>query len=364
MEDKDGRDPIDVCDDALSEHAGPDPDSARTRGVINEIKTVLQRTSVRKNQQAHRALMDQAKKGVGGRKKRDESPPPPLENDDTKIEIQEAAMDDRSMAEKIQAMNLEIVAARAEARASEAQSRAKTYDLNEALMETRRRLVEAEFMLERERESRLALEQDVLALIGTQEEGEVLKSGTGGLADMGDLPSRGGTAEGTMRVGTGDANLTGTYESGATYESMRLGTAISDSMGSRTQSTIWEEGRGGTGGRTRTPSGVRKLGRMFSGSMASVTFAETETFEYGQDDESTSFDFPEDAVDEENEVERETGSLPQVASAVATRQTSVTPGVLKQSRGYSGTSAQRSAHGEEIERRGSGDNSHVRFERD
>tara|TARA_B100001758_G_C17950521_1_gene373133 strand:- start:237 stop:548 length:312 start_codon:yes stop_codon:yes gene_type:complete len=103
---------------------------------------------------------------------------------------------------------------------------------------------------------------------------------------------------------------------------------------------------------------------MFSGSMASVTFAETETFEYGQDDEPTSFDFPEDAVDEENEVERETGSLPQVASAVATRQTSATSGVLKQSRGYSGTSAQRSAQGEEIERRGSGDNSHVRFERD
>jgi ankyrin repeat protein len=219
IEDKQGRDPIDVCDDVLSENAGLDDDSVRIRGVVNEIKTMLQRTSVKKNQQAHRALMEQAKKGVGGRKKLQNDTAPAVDGDgDNALEIEEKSMDDRTMEDKIAAMNVELLAARAEAQAAQAQSRMKTYELNESLMETRRRLVETEFMLERERESRVSLEQEVLGLIGAHEDVQNLKGGFSDKDDFDGPSTRGRSAESsydpTRRMGTAE----GTIDYGAGYE--------------------------------------------------------------------------------------------------------------------------------------------------
>jgi len=255
LEDQHGRDPIDVCDDVLAEHASDEPEDARVRKILNEIKTLLQRTSVRKNQAAHKELMEQAKRGVGGRKKNQGEAPPALQEGESenKLELEEKPMDDRTMEEKIMAMKIELESARAEARAAEAQSRMKTYNLNEALLETKRRLVEAEFMLERERESRVELEQDVLGLIGAQEAEENLKGGASERA-MSGLSSRVGTAQGS-------------YEYGGTYESLRLQSAQGDPDSTwRTQSAA-----------SRAASGAMKkdFTRSFSGTQ-SVKFAESE----------------------------------------------------------------------------------------
>ena len=266
MVDKHGRDPIDVCDDVLADNTGDDAEPVRIRRNVNDIKTLLQKTSVRKNQQAHKAMMDKSKKGVGGRKKRHSEAPPALEADEEgKIEIEETPLDDRTMDEKIQAMKIELESARAEARASEAQSRMKTYDLNESLMEAKRRLVETEFMLERERESRLALEQDVLGLIGTQKDEDNLKGG-----DKGQFSAQ------SLRIGTSDNS---TYDFGATYERMQLPSAHQDRHGSptaalRPQSILWDNPHDIT-----CMSSVMKKDFSRSLSGTSVKFAETETLD-------------------------------------------------------------------------------------
>ena len=262
MEDKHGRDPIDVCDDVLAENMGDDPEPVGIRKIVNDIKTILQKTSVRKNQAAHKTLMEQAKRGVGGRKKRAAEDAPPLEAaDQNEIVIEEKPMDDRTMEERISAMKIELESARAEARAAEAQSRMKTYNLNETLLETKRRLVEAEFMLERERESRLALEQDVLGLIGAAEEEENLNGG---------YSEKGGFSADSSRVGTAQ----GSYDYGATYERMSLKSAYYESeLGSRTHSVLDDA----PAPMTRTPSSVMKNpARTFSGTTQSVKFAETD----------------------------------------------------------------------------------------
>jgi ankyrin repeat protein len=249
LEDHLGRDPIDVCDDKLAEHEGDEPEDVSVRKIVNAMKTLLQRTSVLKNRAAHKELMEQAKRGVGGRKKNLGDAPPAIEEgaDEKNLELEETPMDDRTMEEKITAMKIELEASRAEARAAEAQSRMKTYNLNEALLETKRRLVESEFMLERERESRLALEQDVLGLIGAQEEEENEK---GRASEYSEQSSRAGTAQGS-------------YEKGKTYESLRLQSAQGDA------DATWRM--------QRQSSGMMKkeFGRSFSGTQG-VRFAESD----------------------------------------------------------------------------------------
>lgn len=320
MEDKHGRDPIDVCDDVLGENTGEDPEPVRIRRITNDIKTLLQKTSVRKNQAAHKTLMEQAKRGVGGRKKRTAQDAPPVEAaDQNRIEIEEKPMDDRTMEEKISAMKIELESARAEARAAEAQSRMKTYNLNETLLETKRRLAEVEFMLERERESRLALEQDVIGLIGVAEEEDNLK---GGFAE------EGGVSADSSRIGTAQ----GSYDYGSTYERMSLKSGYNESeLGSRTLSALEDA----PAPITRTPSGVMKNpGRSFSGTTQSVKFAETD----------------DTLEDELNEYERMEASAREASAMEASAMSGAPPRQpirgLAHSRGnrggYSGHSAQSS----------------------
>ena len=225
MEDKLGRDPIDVCDDMLVENPGTDPESVQKRKVMNEIKTVLQRASVQKNQLAHKAMMEQAKRGIGGRKKKKKTDASDGTSEEQGPTIVEKPMDDKTMEEMLVSMKIELESARAQARNSEAQSRMKSYELNEALLETKRRLIEAEFMLERERESRMALEQDVLSLIQNPEEYEEEYAEK----DKGNF-SRGDSREGPEG-----------YPRALTYDHMRLSSAPYDSTfdsnaPSRTQS--------------------------------------------------------------------------------------------------------------------------------
>ena len=317
MEDKHGRDPIDVCDNVLAEYTGDDPEPVRIRKIVNTIKTLLQKTSVRKNQHVHKELMEQAKRGVGGRKKNQNEAPPPVEAvEEKKFELEEKLMDDRTIEEKMTAMKIELESARAEARAAEAQSRMKTYSLNETLLETKRRLVETEFMLERERDSRLALEQDVMGLIGVEEEEE--EDNWKGKGLFSGQSSRTGTAQEA-------------YEAGSTYEFMRI-----PSQEERQMSAAWDGPRAETAESSRTapwltsnraPPGVMKkdFGRSLSSSSQSVKFAETENLD--------------DELDEYERSEAMAGAPPRQLQPM-----SAGPGVLRQSsahRGaYSGQSAQ------------------------
>ena len=115
---------------------------------------------------------------------------------------------------------------------------------------------------------------------------------------------------------------------------MRLGTAVSE-MFPRSQSTKFDDYPGPSGS-TRTPSGVRKMGRAFSSSTLSVKFSETQTHEYSEsetlDDELEEYERSEDqrAWEDVN------------VSRPASRQASAAGGVLKHSGGrYSGARAQR-----------------------
>lgn len=67
-------------------------------------------------------------------------------------------------------MRLELEAARAAAKALEVQTKERTYTLNDNLLETKRKLAEAEYELSRERKVRINLEEGILSTLRSQAE--------------------------------------------------------------------------------------------------------------------------------------------------------------------------------------------------
>mmetsp|Transcript_12115 Transcript_12115/g.19013 ORF Transcript_12115/g.19013 Transcript_12115/m.19013 type:complete len:259 (-) Transcript_12115:68-844(-) len=206
VENAEGKDALEYADDVLMLHQTDSKEDAKVRAAIATIKTQLQKMGIRKNQVRHRELIEEARRGIGGRKKKRDKAPAVDEEEE---EMEAIEIDEKTMEEKMEGMALELEAARAEARNSVTQSRLKTHQLNENLIETKRRLAEAEFMLERERNSRFGLEKELLDLLSVdtaalatpyQEGGDEAGHGAYSEADVLRLPSRGQTAGSHRRV--------------------------------------------------------------------------------------------------------------------------------------------------------------------
>lgn len=168
MKDEKGRDPVDIVDSCVVAHQSDSKEDVVIRSTLANIKTTLAKMGIRKNQQKHKELIEQARKGIGGRRKQSTHKTHDGEgtqNEAADPDIEDVEIDEKTVWEKMAAMTMELEAARAEARAAEQQSRLKTHSLNEVLQDYKRRLAESEFMLERERASRYSLEQEVLDMI-------------------------------------------------------------------------------------------------------------------------------------------------------------------------------------------------------
>jgi hypothetical protein len=178
LEDDEGNDPVDACNSVIVAHMGQDKDSVAKQLAVQEIKSLLNKAAIARSKAAHHRLIEEAKLGIS-RRRNEVGGDAEDEDEGNEVEkmqsdVRDVESDGKSMQEKLSSMAVELKAARAEARQAQHQSRLKTHSLNEVLLETKRRLAEAEYMLQKERETRAGIERELLGLAY----GDVAEGGT------------------------------------------------------------------------------------------------------------------------------------------------------------------------------------------
>jgi ankyrin repeat protein len=162
VDDKKGNDSVDFCDKVILKYMGPQHEEIRNKLI--KIKDVLVKMTQKRKHQLHRELIEKARENLGGRKKktRDDSVP---QQSEMEKEIDDLEIDEKTLEEKLTAMRLELEASRAAHKQLEMQTKGKTHELNETLLEMSRQLAETQYELGRERKVRQQLEEGILTTL-------------------------------------------------------------------------------------------------------------------------------------------------------------------------------------------------------
>ena len=152
--------PLDVCDQILFMSSGNSESDVETRQLMSDIKLVLRSATLKAKTVSRKEW-----------KEEEESEEDSSDEDEViKIEDEATLADEAHAREQLVSMQKELEAARAEVKATQEQSKTKTYTLNETVIDLKRRLAETEFILERERETRKELEREIADLLDLRED--------------------------------------------------------------------------------------------------------------------------------------------------------------------------------------------------